>query len=107
MAERGDDSTDHHHVVARGESGEDIADDEQNHEHDECDLAVDAGQSHSDEDGADGDSEGISRDQIAGDGLGDPEIGGHLGQQSHDDELRESDSEPADGESEKCEWHGV
>ena len=54
----------------------------------------------------DDDGEGVAGDQPAGGGLGDAEICGHFGQQAHDDELGESDSEPAEGEGYQANRHG-
>ena len=34
------------------------------------------------------------------------EVGGHFGQQAHDDELGESDPEPAEGEGYQANGHG-
>lgn len=107
VAEGCDNTAEHHDLVARCEGGEDIADDEEDHEADERRLAVELGHRHSQQYRSDRDGEGIAGDEIACDGLGDTEVSGYLGQQPHDDELRESDSEPADGECEQCEWHGV
>ena len=54
----------------------------------------------------DHDGERVAGDEPAGRGLADAEVGGHLGQQAHDDELGESDAEPAEGEGYQANRHG-
>ena len=54
----------------------------------------------------DHDGERVAGDEPAGGGLADLEVCGHFGQQAHDDELGESDPEPAEGEGYQANRHG-
>ena len=96
-----------HHLVGRGDRGDEVARDEQHHQRGEDVLAVEPGHRRGQADGADGDAQGVARDQPAGRRLVDAVLGRHLGEQARNDELGEPDAEAPDGQGEECEGHGV
>ena len=105
VAQRRDDAPEHDQLVAGAGGREQVADDEQHHQEQQGLLAVVPAKHCREDDGADGDGEGVPGDEVARNGLGDPEIGGNLGQQAHDDELGQADAKAAKGEGIKSNWH--
>ena len=106
MRERRDDAADHHQPVVGRDGGDQVAGDEQHHQHGQHGLALEARHGGGQEQGPDDDGERVAGDQPARRGLADLEVRGHFGQQAHDDELGESDPEPAEGECYQANRHG-
>ncbi len=106
MGQGGNNAADHHHAVVGGEGGDQVAGDEQDHQDGQDGLAFEAGHGAVSSRAPTTTAEGVAGDQPAGGGLADPEVGGDLGQQAHDDELGESDAEPAEGEGYQADGHG-
>ena len=101
VAQRGDDAAGHHRPRSVGASAESrLPAMNSTISADQHALAGEPGDGGGEADGAHGDAEGVAGDEPARGGLGDAEVGGHLGQQAHDDELGEADAEAPDGQGE-------
>ncbi|MCP2257423.1 hypothetical protein LX15_001108 [Streptoalloteichus tenebrarius] len=74
---------------------------EQRHHPQQQPLARHAGAQDGQQRGSDDDAQGETRHQQPGGGQGDTEVGGHLGQQPGDDDLRRADGEGAQGEGDQ------
>ena len=106
MRERRDDVADHHQPVVRRDGGDQVAGDEQHHQHGEHWFAFETRHGGRQEQRPDNDGERVAGDEPACRGLADLEVGGHFGQQAHNDELGKSDPEPAEGECYQANGHG-
>ena len=78
-----------------------VADDEDAHQGQEQDLAVDPPGQAGQERGTDGDTCGVATDEQPGRGQRDTEVAADLGQQPGHDELGHADAEGADHQREK------
>ena len=78
MAQRGDDPPGEHELVAAGEGRHEVAGDEQDQQPQQGVLAVHPPEAGGEDDATDGHGERVSGDEVAGDGLGDSEVGGDL-----------------------------
>ena len=105
MAQRGDDPPGEHELVAAGEGRHEVAGDEQDQQPQQGVLAVHPPEAGGEDDATDGHGERVSGDEVAGDGLGDSEVGGDLREKAHDDELGQSDAEAPEGEREERDGH--
>jgi hypothetical protein len=95
VAQRGDYTGKHQHVVVAGQGAEQVADDENAHQRYQGGLARQFGGGQCHERRADGHAQGVTGDQPAGAGNRHTKVGRHIGQQAHDDELGGADGEGA------------
>ena len=94
------DPGEHQHVVVTGQGTEQVADDEDAHQRYQCGLAWQFGGGQCHERRTDGHAQGVAGHQPAGAGNRHPEVGRHIGQQAHDDELGGADGEGTQGQDE-------
>ena len=101
MTQGSDDPGEHQYVVVTGDGAEQVADDENPHQRHQGCLAWQprGGQGH--ERCPDGHAQGIAGHQPAGTGNRYTQVGRHLRQQAHDDELGGTDGEGAQGQDKK------
>ncbi len=105
VAERRDDTSQQHGGEVRGERRERVPDDEEDHQSGEDRFARESGDGSGQDQCADHDAECVAGDEPARSGLADCEVGGDLGQEAHDDELGQSDAEPAESEGYEAYGH--
>ncbi|MCY1430137.1 hypothetical protein D9M71_460770 [compost metagenome] len=105
VAERGDHPGEHQQAVVGGHRAEEIADDEDAHQHQQGAFARQPCGKQRHDRRAERHAEGIAADQPAGAGNGHAEIGGNIGQQPHDDEFRGADGKRGQSEDEKRSGH--
>ncbi|MNY16165.1 hypothetical protein D3C86_1494150 [compost metagenome] len=100
MAQGGDHTGEHQHVVVAGHCAEHVADNEDAHQRHQGCLARQSGGGQRHERRADGHAQGVTGHQPAGTGNRYTEVSRHVGQQAHDDELGGADGEGAQGQDE-------
>ncbi|CAM5530578.1 hypothetical protein GCM10010343_76530 [Streptomyces avidinii] len=95
----------HQGGVVAGQGTEQVARDEDGHEHDEHGLARQPCTGRGHERCADDHTEGVAGDEHAGGGDGHGQVVGHFREQTDDDELGRPDAEGTDGEGEEGSAH--
>jgi hypothetical protein len=105
VAQRRDDPPQQHHRIARRESGQQVADDEQRHQADQDRLAGQPRRRRGQRDRADRDTHGVPGDQPSRGRLGHRETRRHLRQQPGDQELGQTCAEPAECQRDQSTRH--
>ena len=106
VREPGQDPAGQDRLVSGREDGDEVADREEPHEQQQCGATGQPGGRCGQQRSAHDHTEGVGGDEVSSGGQGDAEIGGHLGQQPHDDELGRSDGEGPESQREQSEGHG-